>query len=189
MSLAAQTVAARAGVREKTGAPRTTPKAFADFHIHTRFSRDSILSEDKFIRVALERGLTHVAITNHNNVEGAIAVRDRAQELGVERGGHEPHRDASTHLIGCDTRHARAVVERSGQSRVGGRTVVRPPGQHLRGDGLTQGDAVGLGRAVRDRGELGREERVEPRDFGRLGVQTGGDIVGRLRRGRVGRRG
>ncbi len=84
MSLAAQTVAARAEVREKTGAPRTTPKAFADFHIHTRFSRDSILSEDKFIRVALERGLTHVAITNHNNVEGAIAVRDRARELGLD---------------------------------------------------------------------------------------------------------
>jgi len=84
VSLAAQTVAARAGVREKTGAPRTTPKAFADFHIHTRFSRDSILSEDKFIRVAIERGLTHVAVTNHNNVEGAVAVRDRVRELGLD---------------------------------------------------------------------------------------------------------
>lgn len=58
--------------------------AFADFHIHTRFSRDSILSEDTFIRVAMQRGLTHVAVTNHNNVEGAIAVRDRAAELGVD---------------------------------------------------------------------------------------------------------
>jgi predicted metal-dependent phosphoesterase TrpH len=58
--------------------------AFADFHAHTRFSRDSILSEDKFIRLAIERGLTHVAVTNHNNVEGAIAVRDRALALGVE---------------------------------------------------------------------------------------------------------
>ena len=58
--------------------------AFADFHAHTRFSRDSILSEDKFIRLAIERGLTHVAVTNHNNVEGAIAVRERAVALGVE---------------------------------------------------------------------------------------------------------
>ena len=57
--------------------------AFADFHIHNRFSRDSILSEDKFIRVAMERGLTHVAVTNHNNVEGALAVRQRAAALGV----------------------------------------------------------------------------------------------------------
>lgn len=84
MTLAAPTVDARSEVREKTGRPDDRPKAFADFHIHTRFSRDSILSEDKFIRVAIERGLTHVAITNHNNVEGAIAVRDRARALGVD---------------------------------------------------------------------------------------------------------
>jgi hypothetical protein len=77
--------AARADVR---AVPNVSAKrralAFADFHIHNRFSRDSILSEDKFIRVAMERGLTHVAVTNHNNVEGAIAVRDRAAALGVE---------------------------------------------------------------------------------------------------------
>lgn len=58
--------------------------AFADFHVHTRFSRDSLMGEDRFIRLALERGLTHVAITNHNNVEGAVAVRDRVVALGVE---------------------------------------------------------------------------------------------------------
>ncbi len=58
-------------------------RAFADFHIHTRFSRDSILTEEKFIEKAIERGLTHVAITNHNNVEGAIAVREKVAELGL----------------------------------------------------------------------------------------------------------
>lgn len=58
--------------------------AFADFHVHTRFSRDSLLGEDRFIRLALERGLTHVAITDHNNVEGAIAVRDRVAALGMQ---------------------------------------------------------------------------------------------------------
>ncbi|MGZ6299473.1 MAG: PHP domain-containing protein, partial [Candidatus Limnocylindria bacterium] len=71
-------VAARADVEDvPIVAARRRALAFADFHTHDRFSRDSILSEDKFIRVALERGLTHVAVTNHNNVEGAIAVRDR----------------------------------------------------------------------------------------------------------------
>jgi predicted metal-dependent phosphoesterase TrpH len=58
--------------------------AFADFHVHTRFSRDSLLGEDRLIRLALERGLTHVAITNHNNVEGAVAVRDRVAAQGLE---------------------------------------------------------------------------------------------------------
>lgn len=87
MTASAPAAGARSGVsesaREKTGAPARRATAFADFHIHTRFSRDSILSEDKFIRVALERGLTHVAVTNHNNVEGAVAVRDRVAELGL----------------------------------------------------------------------------------------------------------
>ena len=69
--------------RETTGRPPRRALAFADFHIHTRFSRDSILAEDKFIRIAIERGLTHVAITNHNNVEGAIAVRDRVEAMGL----------------------------------------------------------------------------------------------------------
>jgi predicted metal-dependent phosphoesterase TrpH len=68
--------------RESTGKPPST-RVFADFHIHTRFSRDSILTEERFIKVAIERGLTHVAITNHNNVEGAIAVRDKVAELGL----------------------------------------------------------------------------------------------------------
>lgn len=58
--------------------------AFADFHVHTRFSRDSLLGEDRFIRLALERGLTHVAITNHNNVEGALAVQARVAAQGLE---------------------------------------------------------------------------------------------------------
>jgi predicted metal-dependent phosphoesterase TrpH len=79
---AAARIAVTDRMLERTG-PRARALAFADFHIHTRFSRDSLLSEDKFIRVALERGLTHVAVTNHNNVEGAIAVRDRVAELGV----------------------------------------------------------------------------------------------------------
>lgn len=84
MTVATPAVGARPSVREATGPRDERPRAFADFHIHTRFSRDSILSEEKFIRVALERGLTHVAITNHNNVEGALAVRDKAEELGVD---------------------------------------------------------------------------------------------------------
>jgi len=78
VSVTAPAAAARTGVAQERAL------AFADFHIHTRYSRDSILGEDRFIRVAIERGLTHVAVTNHNNVEGAIAVRDRVRELGLD---------------------------------------------------------------------------------------------------------
>ena len=68
--------------RETTGKP-PTQRAFADFHIHTRFSRDSILTEEKFIARAIERGLTHAVVTNHNNIEGAIAVRDKVEQMGL----------------------------------------------------------------------------------------------------------
>ena len=85
MTIAASAGELRAALsteREATGG-RPTKRVFADFHIHTRFSRDSILTEQKFIEKAIERGLTHVCITNHNNVEGAIAVRDKVAELGL----------------------------------------------------------------------------------------------------------
>ena len=85
MTIAASATELRAALKEErtTTGKRPTDKAFADFHIHTRFSRDSILTEEKFIAMAIERGLTHVAITNHNNVEGAIAVRDKVADLGL----------------------------------------------------------------------------------------------------------
>jgi predicted metal-dependent phosphoesterase TrpH len=85
------TAAAPAAARAARAAPRTAAEttaerslAFADFHVHTRYSPDSLLTEDRLIRLAVERGLTHLAVTNHNNVEGAMAVRDRAAELGVD---------------------------------------------------------------------------------------------------------
>ncbi|MDQ4036596.1 MAG: PHP domain-containing protein [Chloroflexota bacterium] len=85
MTIAASATELRAALkeeRETTGKPPTR-QAFADFHIHTRFSRDSILTEEKFIEKAIERGLTHVAVTNHNNIEGAIAVRDKVADLNL----------------------------------------------------------------------------------------------------------
>lgn len=85
MTIAPSAAALREAIaaeREAVGSPPVA-RAFADFHIHTRFSRDSRLSETDFIARAIERGLTHVAVTNHNNVEGAVAVRDKVAELGL----------------------------------------------------------------------------------------------------------
>lgn len=80
---AAELPAARAKLSEDTGAP--PPKlAFADFHAHTRFSRDSRLTEDALLHAAVQRGLTHICVTDHNTVDGAIAVRDRAREMGLD---------------------------------------------------------------------------------------------------------
>jgi predicted metal-dependent phosphoesterase TrpH len=75
-------VTASATVQERTGSDART-LAFADFHCHTRFSPDSTLGEDRFITLAIERGLTHVAVTDHNTIDGSTAVRERAGELEV----------------------------------------------------------------------------------------------------------
>jgi len=75
-------VAVPAAVRERTGADGRA-LAFADFHCHTRHSRDSRLGEERFVELALERGLTHVAVTDHDTIEGSVAVRRAAEALGV----------------------------------------------------------------------------------------------------------
>ncbi|MCA1571786.1 MAG: PHP domain-containing protein [Chloroflexi bacterium] len=86
MTIAASASKLRTALKEEREATGGRPMAqvFADFHIHTRFSRDSILPEERFVKIAIERGLTHVAVTNHNNIEGALAVRDKIAELNLQ---------------------------------------------------------------------------------------------------------
>src|SRR6266540_3566269 len=50
----------------------------ADFHNHTHYSPDSILSPREFVREARRRGLTTAAITDHNTIRGALVVRELA---------------------------------------------------------------------------------------------------------------
>lgn len=43
----------------------------ADFHIHSKYSKDSLLSPKKIIRVAKKKGLSVIAITDHGTTKGA----------------------------------------------------------------------------------------------------------------------
>jgi predicted metal-dependent phosphoesterase TrpH len=54
--------------------------AFVDLHAHTSWSPDSLNRPEDVVRVAAERGLTHLAITDHGHIEGALAGRDAAPE-------------------------------------------------------------------------------------------------------------
>jgi predicted metal-dependent phosphoesterase TrpH len=59
----------------------TTPhprRAFVDLHCHTRGSFDSLSDPAAVMRAALSRGLTHLAITDHDRIEVALRARDRA---------------------------------------------------------------------------------------------------------------
>ncbi len=51
----------------------------ADLHVHTIYSSDSVITPKELIFYAKKRGLTAVAVTDHNQVEGALKI---AKEIG-----------------------------------------------------------------------------------------------------------
>ena len=54
-----------------------------DLHVHTCYSRDSLTSLETIIETCQRRGLDKVAITDHNPIAGALALRKMAPELIV----------------------------------------------------------------------------------------------------------
>jgi predicted metal-dependent phosphoesterase TrpH len=66
---------------EASGAPSSDagpPRFFLDLHCHTRASFDSLASPVSVARAAAQRGLTHLAITDHDRIDGALEARDAA---------------------------------------------------------------------------------------------------------------
>lgn len=56
------------------------PRFFADLHCHTSYSFDSLSSPRAVVRAAAQRGLTHLAVTDHERIDGAQAAREAAPE-------------------------------------------------------------------------------------------------------------
>jgi predicted metal-dependent phosphoesterase TrpH len=56
-------------------------RSFLDLHVHTSASFDSIASPESVVRAAAGRGLTHLAITDHDRIDGAIAAREIARRI------------------------------------------------------------------------------------------------------------
>jgi predicted metal-dependent phosphoesterase TrpH len=52
--------------------------AFIDLHCHTSASFDSVASPAKVMRAAVNRGLTHLIITDHDRIDSALRMRDSA---------------------------------------------------------------------------------------------------------------
>jgi len=46
----------------------------ADLHAHTHFSRDGFTSPERFVATYVQRGIDCVAVSDHNNMDGAFAV-------------------------------------------------------------------------------------------------------------------
>lgn len=71
----------------------------ADLHCHTCYSHDSFAALDAVLAQASRRGLTHLAITDHDEIEGALRARDRNHGLAVIVGS-EVSLEGGAHLIG-----------------------------------------------------------------------------------------
>jgi predicted metal-dependent phosphoesterase TrpH len=56
----------------------TGPRAVIDLHCHTDASFDSLALPASVVRAAASRGLTHLAITDHDRIDGALRARDAA---------------------------------------------------------------------------------------------------------------
>jgi predicted metal-dependent phosphoesterase TrpH len=55
-------------------------RAFVDLHCHTAASFDSLADPVAVVRAAAARGLTHLAITDHGTIDGALRGRDAAPD-------------------------------------------------------------------------------------------------------------
>lgn len=54
-----------------------------DLHIHTRSSRDCLSEYADVISTARSRGLDRIAVTDHNEIEGALRMRQAAPDLVI----------------------------------------------------------------------------------------------------------
>jgi predicted metal-dependent phosphoesterase TrpH len=53
----------------------------ADLHVHTTYSSDSVITPKELVFYAKKRGLTAVAVTDHNQVEGALKIAKQTDFL------------------------------------------------------------------------------------------------------------
>ncbi|MGA8365618.1 MAG: PHP domain-containing protein, partial [Solirubrobacteraceae bacterium] len=60
------------------------PRIDVDLHMHTDHSYDCATPVEVLLATARERGLGAIAVTDHNEISGAIAAREHAREAGVD---------------------------------------------------------------------------------------------------------
>lgn len=65
----------------------------ADLHVHTNYSSDSLSSLERVIGVCRNRGLDCIAVTDHNEIKGALLMQEKApfkvivgEEIRTDRG-------------------------------------------------------------------------------------------------------
>lgn len=54
-----------------------------DFHVHTYYSSDGVVSPEELLKTAKSRGLNTICITDHNTTKGAMEAKMLAEKIGI----------------------------------------------------------------------------------------------------------
>ncbi|HLF71543.1 MAG TPA: PHP-associated domain-containing protein [Dehalococcoidia bacterium] len=54
------------------------PKLRADFHSHSHYSRDSVINPRALVDICVRKGVDVIAVTDHNEIEGAFVIEKLA---------------------------------------------------------------------------------------------------------------
>jgi len=137
-------------------APSNDQRAFLDLHCHTSASFDSLAAPAAVVRAAASRGITHLAITDHDRIDGALEARDRAaqQAPGVTVIVGQEIRTRSGDLIGAFLREAvppglSASEAVAAVREQGGLVGIAHPFDRLRGS-LGRGEAAAFEAVAAD---------------------------------------
>jgi glycosyltransferase involved in cell wall biosynthesis len=63
---------------------RARPRIDVDLHMHTDHSHDCATPVEVLLATAREQGLGAIAVTDHNEISGALEAREKAAEFGVK---------------------------------------------------------------------------------------------------------
>jgi len=93
----------------------------ADLHVHTEMS-DSSFTIEQVLELAKEKGLTHIAITNHDTVKGLKEAVELGKEYGItvipgiEISAYDYKRNRKVHLLGygidLEGKHIKKICDR-----------------------------------------------------------------------------
>jgi predicted metal-dependent phosphoesterase TrpH len=142
-----------------TAAPEAA-RAFIDLHCHTSASFDSLASPAAVVRAAAARGLTHLAITDHDRIDGAQAARSAAaaEGLGLQVLVGQEIRTTAGDMIGVFLEEAIPP----GLTPAAAISAVRD-----------QGGLIGIAHPYdRFRGSLGKEARADGPSFDSIAGQV-----------------
>lgn len=138
--------------RTTAHSPVVNVRAFVDLHCHTRASFDCLSAPKAVVRAAVGRGLTHLAITDHDRIDGALEARRLApKELTVIVGEEVKTRDGDLICLFLERAipPGLSAEETISAAREQGALVGMPhPFDRLRGSLLRDARMDSLGAAV-----------------------------------------